>query len=330
MSRSQPSASQPSPAMAAILARLAAEDAGLPDPTLLPAAEGRAQAARGNARWNRDLPEMAEVREVSVEGAAGPLPCRILVPQGAVRGTILYLHGGGWAFCDRDTHERACRLLAMAAGAVVVNADYRLAPEHPFPAGLEDADAIWAALHAGHAPFAGLVGPYALAGDSAGANLALAVMLGANAPPADCGLLFYGVYGADFTTASYTEFAEGPGLSRAKMQRYWDWYAPEALRDNPQLAPLRATDAALRALPPLYLNAAEIDPLRSDSERLYARLMALGRADRFRLHGGVVHGFMQMSLELEEAQRALVDAGEAFRSLTHQPPRRDTPRERDR
>ena len=320
---------QPSPQMAAILARLAQEDAGLPDPTLLPAAEGRAQAAQANARWNRDLPQMARVTEGVVDGPAGPLPCRILVPQGAVRGTILYLHGGGWAFCDRDTHERAVRVLAQEAGAVVVSADYRLAPEHPFPAGLQDAAAIWATLRAGQGPFDGLTGPWAISGDSAGANIALAVLLDENAPPADGALLFYGVYGADFSTASYTEFAEGPGLTRSKMQRYFDWYAAEDQRDDPRVAPLRATDAALQALPPLYLNAAEIDPLRSDTERLYARFMALGRADRFRLHGGVVHGFMQMSLELEEARRALTDAGEAFRSLTSQPRRNEATRERD-
>ncbi|MFN4154699.1 MAG: alpha/beta hydrolase [Paracoccaceae bacterium] len=319
----------PSPQMAAILARLAAEDAGLPDPTRLPAAEGRAQAARANERWNRDLPDMARVDEVMVEGPGGPLPCRIVVPLDQVRGTILYLHGGGWAFCDRDTHDRAVRVLAQESGAVVVSADYRLAPEHPFPAGLDDAGAIWAALRAGQVPFDGLTGPWAISGDSAGANIAMAVLLDPEAPPADCALLFYGVYGADFTTASYTEFAEGPGLTRAKMQRYFDWYAPLAQRGDPRVAPLCAEDTALKALPPLYLNAAEIDPLRSDTERLYARLMALGRADRFRLHGGVVHGFMQMSLELEEARRALADAGEAFRSLTSQPPRKDTTRERD-
>lgn len=321
--------SQPSPEMAAILARLAIEDAGLPDPTLLPAMQGRAQAAQANARWNTNLPDMARVSDVVLDGPAGPLPCRILVPKGPVRGTILYLHGGGWAFCDRNTHDRATRLLARESGAAVVSADYRLAPEHPFPAGLEDARAIWAALCAKDAPFAGLTGPLAISGDSAGANIALALLLDPSAPRADCALLFYGVYGADFTTPSYTSFADGPGLTRAKMQRYWDWYAPQTARNDPQLAPLLASDAALAALPPLYLNAAEIDPLRSDTERLYARLMALGRADRFRLHGGVVHGFMQMSLELEEARRALADAGEAFRSLTSQPSRHNATRERE-
>lgn len=315
--------------MAAILARLAQEDAGLPDPTLLPASEGRAQAARANERWNRELPTMARVEEVVVQGPAGDLPCRILVPMGDVRGTILYLHGGGWAFCDRDTHERAVRVLAQESGAVVVSAEYRLAPEHPFPAGLEDAGAIWAALRAGRIPFDAMKGPWAISGDSAGANIALAVLLDPAAPPADCALLFYGVYGADFGTASYAEFAEGPGLSRAKMQRYFDWYVPQDQRGDPRVAPLCAEDGALAALPPLYLNAAEIDPLRSDTERLYARLMALGRADRFRLHGGVVHGFMQMSPELEEARRALADAGEAFRNLTSQTTRVNATRERD-
>ena len=323
------SRSQPSPEMAAILARLAEEDAGLPDPTLLPAAEGRAQAAWSNRRWNRDLPQMARVTEAVVQGPGGPLACRILQPRGIPRGTILYLHGGGWAFCDRDTHDRATRLLAQEAGAVVVSAEYRLAPEHPFPAGLQDAAAIWAALSAGQPPFEGLRRPLALSGDSAGANIALGLLLDRATPQADCALLFYGVYGADFTTPSYSAFAEGPGLTRAKMQRYWDWYAPAGLRADSRLCPLMAPDAALAALPPLYLNAAEIDPLRSDTERLYARLMALGRADRFRLHGGVVHGFMQMSLELEEARRALADAGAAFRTLTSLPTRNNATRERE-
>lgn len=310
---------RPSPQMADILARLAQEDAGLPDPTLLPAAEGRAQAARGNLRWNRDLPPMAQVHEVTAEGPGGPLACRILVPQGPVRGTILYLHGGGWAFCDRDTHDRATRVLAQEAGAVVVSAEYRLAPEHPFPAAQQDACALWSMVAGRVAPFDGLTGPFAISGDSAGANIALAALFQDELPRAACALLFYGVYGADFSSPSYRDYAEGPGLTRDKMQRYWDWYAQGADRTDPRLAPLAASDQVLAGLPPLYLNAAEIDPLRSDTERLYARLMALGRADRFRLHGGVVHGFMQMSLELEEARRALADAGEAFRILTRPP-----------
>jgi acetyl esterase len=315
--------------MAAILERLAAEDAGLPDPSTIAAGLGRAQSARSNIRWNRDLPDMAVVREVSVPSDGALVPCRVLVPQGNPRGTILVIHGGGWAFCSMDTHERAARLLAIEAQAVVVMCDYRLAPEHSFPAGLNDCIAVWRLLSAGEGPFAGFDRPMAISGDSAGANLAMALMLTQGILPPAFALLFYGVYDADFTTPSYLEWADGPGLSRGKMMRYWDWYAPELQRADPRLAPIRASDAALRALPPLYLNAAEIDPLRSDSERLYARLTALSRADQFRLHGGVVHGFMQMSLELEEARQALADAGAAFRAFAHQGARSDNNRERE-
>ncbi|TGD65164.1 hypothetical protein EYC08_08780 [Tabrizicola sp. WMC-M-20] len=149
------------------------------------------------------------------------------------------------------------RVLAQEAGAVVVSADDPLAPEHPFPAGLQDGAAIWAALRGVQGPFDGLTGPWAISGDSAGANIARAVLLDENAPPADGALLFYGVYGADFSTASYTEFAEGPGLTRSKMQRYFDWYAAEGQRDDPRVAPLRATDAALQAMPPTYFACEE-------------------------------------------------------------------------
>lgn len=307
--------STPSPQMQAILDRLAIEDAGQPDPTLRPAHEGRAQAAAANARWNVDLPEMAQIQEMQISGPNGAIPCRILTPLGTPRGTILYIHGGGWAFCSMATHERCARVLAIEAQATVVLCEYRLAPEHAFPAGLEDCCAVWAALAGGQGEFATLKAPFALSGDSAGANLALAVMLD-DGPKPDCGLLFYGVYDTDFASPSYVECAQGPGLTRDKMRRYWDWYAEESLRAAPQITPMRAEDAALKALPPLYLNAAEIDPLRSDTERLFARLSKLGRKDRFHLHGGVVHGFLQMTNVLEEARLALRYAGTAFRAIT--------------
>ena len=132
-----------------------------------------------------------------------------------------------------------------------------------------------------------------MAGDSAGANLALAAMSrlqeeGGELPAT--GLLFYGVYGADFTTPSYRDFADGPGLTRAKMQRFWDWYAPKDVRHLPSVAPLQADDTQLRALPPLYLNAAGLDPLRSET--------------------------MQMGSLLPEAQNAFALAGRYFKQQT--------------
>ncbi|MDF2374308.1 MAG: alpha/beta hydrolase [Rhizobiaceae bacterium] len=318
-------AAVPSPEMRTILERLAQEDGGLADPTMMPPSEGRAQASRSNQRWNDATPPMAQICDfLLTEGTSHPIACRILFPENPASGAILYLHGGGWAYCNMDTHDRAARLLAQEAGVPVVLCDYRLAPEHPFPAGLDDCIHVWRAMAGRHGPFAGLTGPLAISGDSAGANLALALMIAEQKAERDdgtlpdLGLLFYGVYGADFSTPSYVECADGPGLTRGKMMRYFDWYSPQASRQEPLVAPLRASDAMLRALPPLYLNAAEIDPLRSDSEQLYARLSSLGRADRFRIHSGVVHGFMQMSLELEEARQALSDAGAAFRSFVAQ------------
>lgn len=309
-----PAARVPTSQMQAILERLMTEDAGLPDPTTLPPAEGRALADRTNRRWNGDLPAMAGARDVELApGVAG----RVLAPPNDEgKGAILYIHGGGWAFCSMKTHERAARLLSIEAGAPVVTFDFRLAPEHPYPEGLEDCLAAW---HAFAAMFPGRC--LALAGDSAGANLAVAAMLRLQTegePAPDAGLLFYGVYDDDFDSPSYRRHADGPGLTRAKMRRYWDWYQPvRARRSDPLISPLKASDQALAALPPLYLNAAGLDPLRSDSERFHARLSALGRSDSLRIFEGVVHGFMQMSSVLSDALAATQEAGAAFRKAVN-------------
>lgn len=296
---------RPSDSMQAILDRLAQEDAGLADPTTLPPQHGRCLAALGNQRWNADLPRMAEARTVM----HADMPARWVVPPNDNgRDALLHVHGGGWAFCSPTTHEDAARRLALACACPVLTFDYRLAPEHPYPAGLDDVIAAWRARDPSRR--------WSICGDSAGANLAMAAMLrliaGGEELPAQA-LLFYGVYGADFTTESYEQHAAGPGLTRAKMQRYWDWYAPVDGRDDPFVAPLFARDEALAHLPPLYLNAAALDPLRSESEQMVARLHAIGRDDPFDPVEGVVHGFMQMGSALPEARQAFVRAGEVFR-----------------
>ena len=207
----------------------------------------------------------------------------------------------------------AARQLAQACGAAVVTFDYRLAPEHRYPAGLEDCAAVWAGREA--------ILPgrrWSVAGDSAGANLAMALMLrlaGRDLPQA--GLMFYGVWDADFESPSYQAIADGLGLTRDKMRRFWDFYADAGARaHDPCLTPANAPDALLADLPPLYLNAAEIDPLCSDSQRLAARLHALGRGDVFDLVPGVTHGFMQMSMWLPQSVAAFRRAGDIFREMT--------------
>ncbi|MBF9234585.1 alpha/beta hydrolase [Microvirga alba] len=310
------------PEMAALLEQMAGEGAQA-DPTLLPAAEGRALAAQGNARWNVDLPAMARIHEYVVPAnsslGSAECPARILVPANSEPGALLFVHGGGFAFCSPETHERCARVLAVETCLPVIVADYRLAPEHPYPAGLQDTVACLRALRSDPVALGLEAGPLLISGDSAGANLALAAMiheqrLGHALP--DGGLFFYGVYSADHGSPSHRRFADGPGLTSGKMSRYWDWYVPDAaVRSDPLAAPLEASDSELLALPPLWLLAAGIDPLLSDTLALARRLEALGRNDPVVVVPGVVHGFLQMTVSLEAARKALAEAGAAARRL---------------
>ena len=311
------------PELAALLAAVDAEIGPQPDTTLMPPAEGRALAAKLNQRWNEDLPAMALAAEVVVPAnsalASADCPMKVLIPPQARQGALVFVHGGGFAFCNPQTHERCARVLAIETGLPVLVPDYRLAPEHPFPAGLHDVLACLARVFEDTAALGVHPGPLLLAGDSAGANLALAAMLhirarGGRTP--NGALLFYGVYDADFETPSYRRFAEGPGLTRARMQRYWDWYlADPQARQSPLAAPLHASDEALRALPPVFLLAAEIDPLLSDSLNLAARLRSLARPADVHLVEGVTHGFLQMSLGLGAARTALKTAADAAKAM---------------
>jgi len=310
---------QPDALMQAVLDRLATEDAGMPDPTTLPPEKGRELALLSNRRWNRQLPELQTVHQLQFSSSTGsPIDGRLFTPHGAQNALVLFIHGGGFAFCDIDTHERCARLLAMACNCPLLSINYRLAPEHPFPCGLLDCIDVFRQLDSLHQDHPLTRGPVALAGDSAGASLALSTMMheqqnGMRLP--DLALFFYGVFGTDVDTPSYRQFENGPGLTRAKMMRYLDWYVPASQRNDPLVSPLLADDDALRSLPPLYFNVAEIDPLCSDTERLVARLHRLGRQDPLQVYLGVVHGFMQMSLRLPAACKAIEDAGRVFREL---------------
>ncbi len=311
------------PDMAALLDAVAAETGPLPDTTCLAPAEGRRIAAETNRRWNTDLPEMAGVYEITIpaDPALGSAACRlrILVPPKAGPGAVMFVHGGGFAFLAPETHERCARVLAIECGRPVVLPDYRLAPENPWPAGLHDVVAALRALLDAPESIGLLAGPVLVSGDSAGAALALCALLheGREGRGSAAGaLLFYGVYGADFSTPSYRRFFDGPGLTTPKMQRYWDWYvADPAARADPLVAALHASDEALRRLPPLFLLAAGIDPLLSDTLALSDRLRALGRDDTLVVVPGVVHGFLQMTHSLEAARNAARAAADAARRM---------------
>ena len=309
--------------MQALWQWIVAEDAKDPDTSrLLTAQEGRALSARLNRRWNVDMPEMAQIEKLNLPGLGGApsIAAEMIVPHAAKPGCILFVHGGGWAYCDLASHQRAMRLLAQEAGVRVLGIDYRLAPEHPFPAPLEDVLAGWRWLVAEAGRNEALARPLAIAGDSAGANLALSAIMRENElgrPIPHAGMLFYGVFSADLESPSYQRFSTGYGLTQEQMGRFWDWYVPgvgpDSSRFDPVVNQVAASESVLGRLPPLFLNAAGLDVLLCDTLAFAARLDAAGAVHELVIHEGVHHGFMQFSARLEEARRAFRLAGEYFR-----------------
>ena len=239
-------------------------------------------------------PPVAHVRD----DTAGGVPVRIYEPEDA-HGTVVYLHGGGWVLGTLDSVDAVCRALAGESGARVVSVDYRLAPEHPFPAGLEDAFAVTRAL-----------APEVIAGDSAGANLA-AVVARQLRDQIKLQLLVYPVTDAGVNTPSYAEFDERFGLTAAAMQRFWRLYLDGADGLHPDASPLRATD--LEGAPPAYILTASHDVLRDEGEAYAAALEAAGVPVTLRRREGAIHGFWRWQTTAI-ARDAVREAAVAIRS----------------
>jgi len=261
---------------------------------------------------------VADVVDREVAGPAGPVPVRIYTPQAeGPHPAVVFFHGGGWVIGNLDTHDGTARKLANAAGAVVVSVDYRLAPEHPYPAAAEDcyAATCWVAEH-GPAELSMAPGRLAVAGDSAGGNLAAVVALMARdrgGPALAFQLLVYPVTDPDFERASYRENAEGYLLTRDVMQWFWDQYVPESTRrHDPYAAPLRAPD--LSGLPPALVVTAEYDPLRDEGEAYARRLEEAGVRVRCRHYPGMIHGFLSFADVVDQGKEAVAEAGTALRA----------------
>lgn len=255
--------------------------------------------------------DMAEVRELQVAGAAGMLAARLYRPVARDGLPLLvFFHGGGFVIGNLDTHDNLCRTLALETSAVVVSVAYRLAPEARFPAAPEDCYAATRWL-VEHAQDLGVDGSrVALAGDSAGGNLAIAVSRLARerrGPAIRHQCLFYPVTDAACDSPSYADFAEGYLLSRAMMGWFWAQYLEHPGQgDDPLASPLR--DEYLQGLPPTTLLTAEYDPLRDEGEAFAERLQAAGVAVRLARCEGMVHGFVSMAPFVEAAARALQGA----------------------
>ena len=307
------------PEMRIVLERMLARMATRPQLGASPPAEMRARYSEDAKIWNRDPPALAKVRDAVVP-VGRPVPVRLYDPIGDGRAlpTLIFFHGGGWVVGDLDSNDRALRLLAKSSGAAVLSVDYCLAPEHPFPAPLNECLGVVRWLRA-HGSALGLdVGRLAVGGDSAGANLALATAIALR----DAGdswlsfmLLIYGVYLRDPASGSQRQFGGGDfGFGTSAMEALWSLYLGDGVRaDDPRAAPLLAP---LGDLPPACIVAGGLDPLRDDSRRLAARLIEVGGSFEYLEYPGVVHGFMSMSCDLEVARNAIVRvAGALGRAL---------------
>jgi acetyl esterase len=254
------------------------------------------------------------VEDLQIPGPDGPVPVRLYRPRTEGPLPILvYFHGGGWIMGSIATHDALCRNLCARADIAVASVEYRLAPEHPFPAGLEDCYAAtrWLAAQAdslGLAPQRLAVG-----GDSAGGNLAASVTLLARqrGGPAICfQLLIYPVMDFDFDTPSYHENASGFHLTRQDMVWCWRQYLARELDGyTPLASPLRAED--VRGLPPAMVITAEYDPLRDEGEAYARRLEQAGVPVTCKRYPGMIHGFIRRPGQLDQARTALDDIAAA-------------------
>jgi acetyl esterase len=268
---------------------------------------GSPAEARAAAAARREVagsgPDMAEVRDFTIPGRTHGINARLYRPHGDQPGTVVYLHGGGWVIGCLDDFDLTARVLADRSKRSVVMPDYRLAPEQPFPAALEDCEdcVLWVAQSRPKGE------PIAIAGDSAGANLATvtAASLRGRVNLA-MQLLAYPVTDCNFDTPSYLSESDGMSFTRDDMRWFFNHYAPPGLHSDPRISPLRNPD--LSGLPPTLIITAEHDILRDEGEAYADRLRAAGVVVEFRCYRGVTHGFLRHYNHLDVARAAIVES----------------------
>ena len=256
-----------------------------------------AQARAGHDAETEELAGFGPDVQTEDAQLAG-IPARLYTPPDA-RGTVAYFHGGGWVVGSPRSTEAVCRALALASGASVANIDYRLAPEHPYPAAVEDALAATRALQAD-----------VVAGDSAGGNLAAVVAR--HVRTLKLQLLIYPVTDAGCNTASYGDFGEGHGLTAASMQRFWNLYLDGADGLDPDASPLRSDDLA--GSPPAFVLTAGFDPLRDEGEAYCDALRDAGVEAEVSRYDGAIHGFWRWLAAAKLSRTAVDEVAAALRA----------------
>ncbi|MCU1496429.1 MAG: putative lipase [Acidimicrobiales bacterium] len=305
----------PDPGFEPLLALLARP--GIPAMSSLTPDEAR-EAFRNMRGVEGEPVAVRSVADRVVPGPAGDVPVRIVVPEVEVpTGVLVWLHGGGWVIGDLDTAEPTQRRLAAAAGCVVVSVDYRLAPEHPAPAGFDDcwAATTWVADRLADLGVTG--GRVAVGGDSAGGNLAALVALRAAAergPDLALQLLVYPATDLTLASPSIVENGVGYCLTAATMR----WFTAANLAggltgDDPAVSPLHALDDAPAGLAPAVVQVAGFDPLRDEGRAYHQRLLDAGVASELVEYPTMIHGFWAMTTLTPVADEALSAAAEALR-----------------
>jgi acetyl esterase len=274
----------------------------------LPVEEARANYIAATPLNIGPLDDVASIEDRRLPGPDGEVPIRIYTPNAEPLGSFVFFHGGGWVVGNLETHDVMCRAFAARTPCRVVAVDYRLAPEHPYPAALVDA---WAAaawsLHTA-------TGPVAVGGDSAGGTLAAVVALRARDRgfPLALQVLMYPVTDAAMDTSSYEEFADGYRLTRRSMAWYWGHYRGDADPADPELSPLRAPDLA--GVAPAFVTTAEFDPLRDEGEAYAERLREAGVRVTVKRYDGLIHGFYTLGGHIDETAAAYDDIAAALRA----------------
>lgn len=256
-------------------------------------------------------PDIGRVRDLQIPTRSGSIAGRLFRPAPPEQGVVVYLHGGGWLAGNLDDFDAVARTLAARSSCAVLLVDYRLAPEHPFPAGLEDAQdslrwaaGLWQELSE-------IELPLIVAGDSAGANLSIAACMALRTElKLALQALVYPVTDADMRTASYQAYGLGLPLTGKDMAWFFGHYAPQAQWLDPRISPLRT--ASLSGAPPAWIATAEYDVLRDEGEAFAARLEVDGVPVELRRYDGLTHGFIRMMNLVDSADAALSDMADAI------------------
>ena len=289
---------------------------GAPPPETVSVEDNRALAATV-AEMAGPPEDVARVEDVNVPGPGGEIPVRIYVPEGDGPFPVLvYFHGGGWVIGNIDTHDVPVRQLANRVPAVVVSVDYRLAPEHPFPAAPLDSYAAteWVAENIGQ--YGGDPSRLAVGGDSAGGNLAAVVTQMARergGPAIAFQLLIYPAVDARMTSASITENGDGYLLTKGFMDWFYGHYlTKDSDADDPLASPARAE--SLAGLPPALVLTAEFDPLRDEGEAYAAALRKAGVDATDKRYDGMIHAFLQLGAVIDRTSELVDDCAAGLRA----------------